>query len=332
MTVFQPISANGAGHEFRPADAVAPGLRRKDRIVVINSQGECTGKLGEKLGELGYDAAYLRQELDAIAELNSWAETVSIIILDWRYEGAKDWMFADALADKATEIGLPVLTLTIADHAEDVRIASEAGLSTILSMPCRLADLKRALDCLGRRARRVKAAAGLGLGEAVMLLESCKFRFRTPEDVETLLPIVAKLFPDPERSVAGLAELMLNAIEHGNLEVGHERKAEWVARGVYQSELAKRLQTPPFSNRWAELIVNRREDGIMIVIMDEGCGFCWQDLIRGAGANETGAIARPCGDGLSRARLESFDDVRFNHIGNQVTAFVADGSHDGERF
>lgn len=51
------------------------------------------------------------------------------------------------------------------------------------------------------------------------------------------------------RAVTGIAEPMLNAIEHGNLEIGHERKADWVARGINRSELAKRLATPPFSAR-----------------------------------------------------------------------------------
>lgn len=49
--------------------------------------------------------------------------------------------------------------------------------------------------------------------------------------------------------MTGIAEPMLNAIEHGNLEIGHERKADWVARGINRSELAKRLATPPFSAR-----------------------------------------------------------------------------------
>ena len=59
-------------------------------------------------------------------------------------------------------------------------------------------------------------------------------------DVEKLVPLLAGLFPHPGRAVTGIAELMLNAIEHGNLEIGHELKADWIARGIYHSELARR--------------------------------------------------------------------------------------------
>jgi len=170
-----------------------------------------------------------------------------------------------------------------------------------------------------------RPSAPINLDDAVSLMETCKFRFRTPEDIEKLVPLLARLFPHPGRAVTGIAELMRNAIEHGNLEIGHERKADWIARGVYESELANRLATPPFCERWAEVIINKRDDGVMIVIMDQGCGFCWQNLVR----NEPD-IAEPAmeanGHGIAIARDVSFDHLRFNHQGNQVTAFASNES------
>jgi anti-sigma regulatory factor (Ser/Thr protein kinase) len=191
-------------------------------------------------------------------------------------------------------------------------------------MPCQLGDLKGALlDVIARSKEPAEVRTGpFQLEDAVPLLESCRFRFRTPDDIEKLVPLLARLFPDPDRTLAGISELMMNAIEHGNLEIGQERKADWVARGVYESELAKRLNTPPYSARWGEVMINKREDGVMIVIMDQGCGFCWQDLIHDQG-DTNGAILEPNGRGIATAKDVSFDQLRFNHQGNQVTAFVS---------
>lgn len=326
MTVFQAVGADSGGAKTfngHKVDAI-PSLRRQ--LIMVNPTGGPEGKIDEQLGRLGFGLTYLPETLSALDGFISLAVTGGAVILDWRCDRRKDRAFAEALAGAAAEAGLPVLALMAADRTDDVRLASEAGLSNIISMPCRLADLKRALDRLVEPAQSSEAAGSFRFSDAVNLLESCKFRFRTPCDVEKLVPVIARLFPHPERSAAGIAELMMNAIEHGNLEIGHERKADWIARGIYGSELMKRLQTPPFSSRWAELIVNRRDDGFMIVIIDEGCGFCWQDLIRNEQPSE-GAVTVPCGDGLLRTGQESFDDLRFNHTGNQVTAFIADDVH-----
>ena len=56
-----------------------------------------------------------------------------------------------------------------------------------------------------------------------------------------------------------------------------------------------------FFGRWAEVIVNKRDDGVMIVIMDQGCGFCWQNLVRNEPAPAE-AAADPDGQGRAIAR------------------------------
>jgi DNA-binding response OmpR family regulator len=306
----------------RPSPRPWPRNDPKRRIILINPAGTAQGRLDEQLGGLGFSLTYLPSQMAALSDLELYAPTCESVVLDWRAPSPKDPLFAISLAKKAADLGLPVLTLTSAERTDDTRTASEAGLETILAMPCRLGDLKDRLDDVSRRSRKL---AGPVFTDAVAFLESCKFRFRTPDDVVKLAPVIAQLFPEPERRAAGIAELMMNAIEHGNLEIGQERKADWLARGVYDTEVVTRLMTPPYTDRWAELIVNRRDDGLMIVIMDQGCGFCWQDIIN-CDALRNLELDRPCGNGIAKAKRDSFDDIRFNHTGNQVTAFVETGS------
>lgn len=328
MTALQPISAdpNGAVVLTRQAPAPVPDhTQDTGQLAIINRAGEPHGKIGQQLGRLGFGVVYLQEHISTLDKLSTLAGRLSAVILDWRSEDAKDGRFAEALAVKAAELGLPVLTFVAASRTNDIRIVSEAGMSNILPIPCQLADLKTALDTLVSRSWLDRQNSGFGLNDAAALLESCRFRFRTPDDVEKLVPLIAGIFPDPARTAPGIAELMMNAIEHGNLEIGHDRKGEWIARGIYRNELLKRLQTPPYSNRRAELILNRRDDGVMVVIMDEGCGFCWQDVIYDD-PHEKGAVTGEGGEGLAKAKRDSFDDLRFNHVGNQVMAFVSDES------
>jgi DNA-binding response OmpR family regulator len=328
MTIYQPMDnyqtrvSHDAGHGAMIVDPSVSG-----HLLLISPDGTARGKLEEQLRRLGFTVTLLQQAPETLALVQTAAHACDAIVLDWRSGCDKDRSFAEALAKTAANAQIPVLTLAADCRADDVRLAAEAGLPQHLSMPCQLSKLKAVLMTMLARphAAAGHASAPINLEDAVSLLEHCKFRFRTPEDVEKLVPLLARLFPHPDRTATGIAELMLNAIEHGNLEIGHERKADWVAQGIYQGELAKRLATPPFSERWAEVIITKRDDGVMIVILDQGCGFCWQNFV----ANEpapTGAIAEPNGHGIAMAKDVSFDQLRFNHQGNQVTAFVSNES------
>ncbi len=326
MTVFQLISSDANGSEAILRQSPAALLGHAGKVAIINSAGEPQGKIGQQLGRLGYEVIYLREGQPALDTLNVAVVGLNAMILDWRGQNTKDSGFAEQLADEAGKAGLPVLTFVADGRDEDARIARAAGLTNILAMPCRLADLKEALENTIEGREPGTQKPDLRLCDATALLESCRFRFRTPEDVDKLVPLISGIFPDPERTASGIAELMMNAIEHGNLEIGQDRKSDWVSRGIYRSELVKRLQTLPYAQRRAELIINRQENGIMVVIMDEGCGFCWQDFIE-SDAPEPTLVTGQCGKGLAKAKRDSFDDLKFNHTGNKVTAFVSDETH-----
>ncbi len=323
MAISQTMTAEtDTVQTARPENSPMQAAGRLGRLAVINMTGEAHGKIGEQLARLGFDVTYLREGLGALDELKSLTDKVSALVLDWRSDDPKNSAFVEALAVKAAGLNLPVLVFAAASRPGDIEIVSAAGLRNILTIPCQLADLKNALAAVTVRPSVDRQENVFKFNCAASLVESCRFRFRTPDDVEKLAPLIAEILPYPERTVKGVSELMLNAIEHGNLEIGQERKSEWVARGVYQNELMKRLQTPPYSTRWAELIVNRRDNGVMVVITDQGCGFCWQDVIE-VDAPEGSPVTDPCGDGLAQAARESFDELRFNVAGNKVIAFVS---------
>ena len=60
------------------------------------------------------------------------------------------------------------------------------------------------------------------------LLEKARFRFRTLEDARTLAFLIANCFPEPQVAVYGLNELLINAVEHGNLGITFAEKTKFV--------------------------------------------------------------------------------------------------------
>jgi anti-sigma regulatory factor (Ser/Thr protein kinase) len=117
----------------------------------------------------------------------------------------------------------------------------------------------------------------------------------------------------------GLAELMINAVEHGNLEIGYERKSQLLESGTWKEEIARRLEDEKYWERSAEAVLSRKEDGIYFVVTDQGEGFNWQRYMMidpsRAGDNH--------GRGIAQANAVSFDKLAYNAKGNQVVAFVS---------
>jgi two-component system, cell cycle response regulator len=150
------------------------------------------------------------------------------------------------------------------------------------------------------------------------LIESCKFQLRTLEEAEGLAAFAAHCFPEPDRVVQGIAELLVNAVEHGNLEIGYARKSELIEDGTWRAEIERRSTLSEYKNRHVEVTVARRDDGVYIVVTDQGGGFNWQrymtiDPAR-AGDNH--------GRGIAQANALSFDRLTYNAQGNQAVAFV----------
>jgi len=116
--------------------------------------------------------------------------------------------------------------------------------------------------------------------------------------------------------------LALNAIEHGNLEIGYDLKSELLLEDIWQEEILKRLKQPEYMERKAELVLTRKDGGIYIIIGDQGKGFNWQKYLK----IDPVRSGSKHGRGIAIANSLSFDKLSYNDLGNQAVAFVSDES------
>ena len=63
-------------------------------------------------------------------------------------------------------------------------------------------------------------------------MELSRFRFRTLEEAKSLAYFIANCFPDPVMAVCGINELLVNAVEHGNLGVTYDNKKFFLINGT----------------------------------------------------------------------------------------------------
>ncbi len=114
----------------------------------------------------------------------------------------------------------------------------------------------------------------------------------------------------------GLLELLMNAVEHGNLEITNEEKEAALDQGLGMAELyAERLARPELAARKVTVAFSQDEEGNREwLISDEGKGFDWRREMERAAAPGLECL---CGRGVLLARLV-FDELQFLGRGNQV--------------
>lgn len=144
------------------------------------------------------------------------------------------------------------------------------------------------------------------------------------DNIYILAQTLAHYFPKPEQFVTGIHELLVNAMEHGNLGLGFAAKTELIRQGKWKEEIAHRLSLPENATKEVEIKLSYNEFECRLTITDQGKGFPWKEFVgRPAGS------ALPNGRGLWIAFNSKFDHIIFNAAGNEVTC-VAEYSHWSE--
>ena len=215
---------------------------------------------------------------------------------------------------------IPVILLTGADKPEEMKKGMESGVFYYLTKPVKKLVLGSVLDSAGRAGQRSKGLASeLKQHRAGFeLIDSCRFSFRTLDQAENLAVFVANCFPDPGRVLPGLGELMINAIEHGNLGIGYEDKSRMIKAGTWRADVEHLQKLPEHIEKSAVATITRKDGGIYVVIEDQGNGFSWKKFM----TVDPARAEDHCGRGIAQARAISFDKLTYNEKGNKAVAFV----------
>jgi anti-sigma regulatory factor (Ser/Thr protein kinase) len=157
-----------------------------------------------------------------------------------------------------------------------------------------------------------------GAERPLALLQNGIFRFRDLDEARMLANYLARACSQAENRVIGLQELLINAVEHGNLEISYKEKSALLLSNSWPQEVAQRLSLPKYSQRFVEVQFERQAQAIRFVIKDQGKGFNWQEYLDFS----TERAFDLHGRGIALAKLMSFDQLQYQGNGNTVIATV----------
>lgn len=243
-----------------------------------------------------------------------------VVILDWIMPRMNGLELLERMQSDIRLQMLPAIFATGRTNREDMLRGIEAGAAYYVTKPI---DRELLLSMVGTavrdHARHSTAQDTLhrGIGAVETMRSGC-FRFCTLEQAAGLATLVSRALPDPDAVVVGLSELLLNAVEHGNLGITYEEKSALLAGGDWLGEIERRLGLPEYAGKAAELRFERGRDEVHLVITDQGSGFDWEPYLTIA----PDRVFHRHGRGIAMASRLSFDRLEYRPPGNQVLAVV----------
>lgn len=115
-----------------------------------------------------------------------------------------------------------------------------------------------------------------------------------------------------------LYEMLVNAMEHGNLEIDYEMKKNLLEEVMdYQRFLTDRANKEPYRNRKVRVTYRYNKKSIEFNITDEGKGF---DVSKVPNPHSSENLERLNGRGIFISRV-NMTRVTYNDVGNSVTLY-----------
>jgi hypothetical protein len=114
----------------------------------------------------------------------------------------------------------------------------------------------------------------------------------------------------------GLREIIINSIEHGNLNISFEEKTEAILNDRYFEFVNERQSHPDYRDKRVRIEYLISASKAVYKITDQGKGFNHRKFLHGM-IDDSPELMLAHGRGISMVK-NIFDDVRYNLKGNQV--------------
>lgn len=258
--------------------------------------------------------------------LNTPGQEFDLVVLDRRMPGMDGVDLLRLIKADSRLSALPVIMQTAAGAPEHIKEGIEAGAYYYLVKPYEPDSLqtivRAALDDAHSRADLEQL--GRSQIRAIHWLRDAHLSYRTVEEAREIGVFLSGLCPSPDMAVIGLVELLVNAVEHGNLGISYADKTQLRQEGSWDHEVRRRLLLPENRHKRAEVAVVRDADELSFTIRDHGPGFDWQKYLE----FDPERAFDPNGRGIAMAKQLSFSRLEYQGTGNVVVASVNLNAHE----
>ena len=209
-------------------------------LLVVDDDGFIRDVLEMMLSGAGYAVTLANDGEEAWALLDGGKHRFSAILLD-RIMPRLDGMglLLRVKADKRFT-NLPIIFQTGIDHPADIAAGIKAGAFYYLVKPVN----ENVLFAIVQSAVSAYHSTG-EMQETInqehlilsRLLKRSEFHLSTMLEARTLAGSLSGYYPHPQRTILGISELLINAVEHGNLGITYMEKSQLLKDGMLEVEI-----------------------------------------------------------------------------------------------
>lgn len=290
------------------------------RILLVDDDESNLDVLVECLRDEPYELVQAHNGEEALAQLQQDRQGFHAMILDRMMPGMSGLDLLSHVKSNEHLQWLPVVMQTAASSPQEICEGIEAGVFFYLIKPFDQLLLLRIVSAAveeGLKWKRIFRNLSQQ-SHIVELLQQGRFHIRTMEEAYDLAFLLGRACPNSEKVVFGLNELLMNGVEHGNLEIGFDEKTALQASGMWEEEIQHRAGLPEYVDKVVDVLFERCLDCIQVTITDQGSGFDWQKYEQ----INPDRILESHGRGIAMAKALSFSKVEYRGKGNQVVCVI----------
>lgn len=310
MSTVHALAAQNVTLPKQPTEVTRLLLADDDRVI--------REVLAGMLEQEGYEVVQMPNGQEAYTWLIQNPYGAQAALLDREMPGLDGLSVVRLMRQNAQLANLPVVMVTGADKPQQVKEGLASGVYYYLTKPVVPQVLSAVAGAAVQEARRRRSLMRQldQQRNGFSLLTSAQFKFTTLAQAEQLAMVLAPAFPNPARALTGLAALLTNAVEHGRLGIGYQRKGELLQTGTWLEEVERLQNLPENASKIIDVRLERISNRCKVSIADPGAGFDWRGFLD---LSPDRAAARH-GRGIAQARAASFDSLSYNAAGNVVVA------------
>jgi len=293
------------------------------RVLVVEDNLFDQQLLQEHLTSRSYQSDVAHDGVEALSKLEADPMRYDVVLLDRTMPRMNGLQLLAHIKENPRLRTIPVILQTALATREEMVEGIRAGAYYYLTKPYDVEMLMTVIETAVRDFtdyRHLKERIERGL-RCLTLIREASFSIQTVDEARDLGMVLANACPDPMSTVIGLTEILVNAVEHGNLGITYEEKSQLNAAGQWETEVTRRLSLPENATKHVEVQMTRENGCVRFTIRDQGPGFDWQRFIDIDPARAFDNHGR----GIVIARTLSFDTLEYHGCGNEVVAEVATG-------
>jgi YesN/AraC family two-component response regulator len=288
----------------------------KDLVIIAEDDVTTRKVLAEIVEQEGLKQRNFKNGELALEALKSNPDDVILVISDIKMPEMDGIQFLRQARKSFPEI--PFVIASGYGTKDNIITALKLGSLDYLEKPFRVKDVQKIIQ-------KIKQAISEAQQEAQLYhsLEDKKICFKISNDIKLVHSLVNELIREikkiggkslqPELTGIRMAlhEAVVNAIEHGNLELSSTLKE----KPDYMEILEKRMAESPYADRQVLVSATVTTTSFSCEITDEGPGFDWQSL---PDPRDPKNLFKPHGRGII-LMANYFDRITFNQQGNSIT-------------